>query len=356
MTILINIITLILMLGLIILIHELGHFIFAKLFKVHVHEFAIGMGPKIFSKKRKNDETEYTIRALPLGGFNAIAGEEEDVLEDKDVPKNKLFYTKAIWQRAIVLFAGSFFNFILAFLLILIYGLIKSPLEMSNAIYDVRPNSPAYKIGFKAGDKIYSIDGVRTKTSDDVQLRLFIASKRANKKAPRIRVVTERDLSKKYDLIAEKEVVDGKSNYYYGLTFKDKKDKTFFGVFKFAWKKTSATFRQMFTTFSLLFKGELSLKDLSGPVGMYAVVDKSKNMAGFSSLILLTALIAINVGLINLLPVPAFDGGHLLFLLIELIRGKRVNAKFKTFVTNLFFILIIILSVVVLFSDISKLL
>lgn len=352
MSAIINILLLILMLGIIIFIHELGHFIFAKLFKVYVHEFAIGMGPKLFSKKREGDETEYTIRALPLGGFNSIAGESEEDESDKDVPEDMLLYKKKPWQKAIILAAGATFNIILAYLLILLFSFIKTPMQMTTELAGVKDNSPAYVAGLRKGDKIEYINNKRTKTSSDVNLQIMLSS--YNKKgAPSMKVkVKGKD---PVNITAALDTIDGQKSYYYGLEFKDKKDTKFGAHLRYTHKQFTSIFRQMGVTFKLLFTGKAKLKDLSGPVGMYKVVGSAKAKAGLASLLLLTALISINVGLINLLPFPAFDGGYLFILLIETITGKKVPAKLTNALSFIGFALIILLSIFVFVSDIGKL-
>lgn len=352
MNIIINILLLLLMLGVIIFIHELGHFIFAKLFKVYVHEFAIGMGPKIFSKRRKNDETEYTLRLLPLGGFNSIAGESEEDENDKDVPEDMLLYKKKAWQKAIILAAGATFNIILAFILILLFSFIKSPMQMTTEIAGVKSGSPAYAAGLRKGDKIEYINGKKTKTSSDVNLQIMLSGYK-KKEAPSMTIkVAGKDA---VIITAVKDKINGHTAYLYGLEFSDQKDTKPWAHLRYTHKQFTSIFKQMGITFKLLFTGKAKLKDLSGPVGMYKVVGATKEKAGLESLLLLTALISINVGLINLLPIPAFDGGYLFILLIETITGKKVPAKLTNALSLIGFSLIILLSILVLVSDIGKL-
>ena len=168
-----SIIYFVLVLGIIVLVHEFGHFFFAKLFGIYVYEFAIGMGPKIFSKKGKKGETVYSLRAIPIGGFCQLAGEGLD--EDEKLPKDRLLQSKPVWQRFLVMFFGAGNNFILALVVLFFLGLIVGSPSNETVIPGVISGSPAELAGLQAGDDIRYINGNRTKTLDDIQLYLTIA-------------------------------------------------------------------------------------------------------------------------------------------------------------------------------------
>lgn len=338
----------ILILGIIILVHEFGHFIWAKKFGVYVYEFSIGMGPKIWSKKDKKGETEYSIRAIPIGGFVSLAGEDE--AEDKKVPKKRMLQSKAIWQRFLIMSFGAINNFILAFVLFSLAAFISGAAVMDPVIHDVTEDFPAQRAGVKAGDYIRSINGKATKTIDDVQLYIILADKEKT-----MTITVERNSSLlEYKFKAERKQIDGVETHAYGLEFESKVEKGFFKSFDFAVKKFASTMRQMKEVVTRLFTGRLSFSQLSGPIGIFnAVGDVSAH--GLASLLMLTAVLSINVGFINLIPFPAFDGGRIVFLIIEKLRGKPVNPKIENLVNTAGFVFLLILTFVIMLSDIFKL-
>jgi len=175
MSILINLLLFVFVLGVIVLIHEFGHFLFAKLTGVYVYEFSLGMGPKLFGFKPKKSETEYSVRMIPIGGFCSLAGEEVDDEDDKKVPDDRKLQAKKPWQRFLIMFMGPGFNFISAFVLLFIIALVWGATTSTPKISSVEKNFPAANIGISKGDIITSIDGHKIKTMDDVTLYLTIA-------------------------------------------------------------------------------------------------------------------------------------------------------------------------------------
>ena len=313
----------ILILGIIVLVHEFGHFIFAKMFGVHVYEFSIGMGPKIFSKKRKNkkDETQYCIRAIPIGGFVQLAGEE--VSDDSDIPKEKKLYSKPVWQRFLIMFFGAGNNFILAFLILLFCGIVFGSQNMAPVVTKLTNGYPMVESGIEVGDEFVKINGNSISTIDDVRVYFSVITPgepvELEMKKSSGEIVT-------YEVSPLKEETDGVTSYKFGIEFTYEEEKGFFAPIKYAFVKTGALFKQMFITFKLLFTGAVGVNNLSGPVGIYSIVGQTAS-AGIESVLQLVALLSINVGFINLIPFPAFDGGRILFLLIEKIKGSPVNPK-----------------------------
>ncbi len=338
----------IIILGVIILVHEFGHFFFAKKFGVHVYEFSIGMGPKIWSTKRKGDPTEYCIRAIPIGGFVSLAG--EDVDDDDSIPREEKLFAKPIWQRFLIMFFGAGNNFILAFVLFILVGLIAGAPIMDPVLSDVTDGYPAQKEGLKKGDHIVAINNHKTSTIDDLQLYLTIAKPGREVSFE----IADGDKTKTVKVKPKKEKVDGEYTYRLGIEFVQEKREGLFASLKYAVVKMGATVKQMVVVLANLFTGRLSLDSLSGPVGIYGIVGDAKT-AGFASVLLLTALLSVNIGFINLIPFPAFDGGRILFLLIEKIKGSPVKPETENLIHTIGFILIMILFVVVMFNDIIKL-
>ena len=348
MSTVVNILLFILILGVIVFIHEFGHFILAKWNGVYVYEFALGMGPKIWGFKK--GETEYNLRAIPIGGFCQLAGEDLDTDDDKKIPKSKRLQNKKPWQRFLIMLFGPMNNFILAVILIFLIGLIWGGSTMDPVIYSVEKNSAAYDAGLRGKDKVISINKNKVDTSDDISLYLAIAGEKKTST-----IVVERNNKKyTYKVKPRKVKEDGKESYRYGIGMKQEKTKGFVNAIIYTYKKTVSIFKQMFVTLGYLFTGRISLSQLSGPVGIYSVVGQQRS-AGIASLIYLTAFLSINVGVINLLPIPAFDGGHILFIVIEKIKGSPVKPELENKIHSIFLILLLILMVVITFNDILRL-
>lgn len=341
-----SIIYFILILSVIVMVHEFGHFFFAKLFGIYVYEFSIGMGPKVFSKKDKKGETTYSIRAIPIGGFVQLAGEGME--EDGKLPKDRLLQSKKVWQRFLVMFFGAGNNFILALLVLFFLGLIVGSPSTSNEIYDVIKESPMAIAGMQKGDRIVEIDGNRIKTLDDLQLYLQLADGETDFKVER----DKKQYSYKVTPLDGEEATQ--KGYSFGITFSQEREKGFINAIKYSFQKFYAIVRQLVLTLKELFTGGVSVKDLSGPVGIYSVVDETKD-AGFANIIYLVALLSINVGFMNLIPFPAFDGGRILFLIIEKIKGSPVKPETENLIHSIGFFLLLALIVFVTFNDIIRL-
>lgn len=349
MSFIINLILFILILGSIVFIHEFGHFIFAKLMGVYVYEFAIGMGPKLWRKKGK--ETEYTLRAIPIGGFCMMAGEDLEDDDLKKVPKDKRLQSKKPWQRFLIMFFGAGNNFIFAILLLFLIGLIWGGTSMEPVITSVTKNSAAAISGIESGDRILEINGHSISTTDDISLYLAIADP---EEASDIKVEKEDDSVKTYSVQPKKKKVDGKVVYQYGIGMVQEKEYGFFSAIEFAYKKTVSIFKQMAITIGYLFTGGISISQLSGPVGIFSIVG-NQSSAGIMNIIYLIAFLSINVGFINLIPLPAFDGGHILFILIEKIKGSPVNPETENKIHTIGLFLLMLLMIVITFNDILRL-
>ena len=344
MSLLITILAFVFILGLTVTIHEFGHFLFAKKAGIYVYEFSIGMGPRLFKFKRKNDETDYSIRLLPIGGYVQMAGEDIEV--DKDIPKDKLLQSKTWLQRFLTMVAGVMFNFLLAIVVLFIIALFKG------VTLDATRIDTSKIEGLKKGDKIISVDGNFVNNYDKLALELSVAgSKKFDIK------VKHKDGS--YDTVAikPKAIYDKKDKlkgYEYGFTITGKDEKGILAAIKYAFIKFVSIIEQMFFTVWYLITGKISLKLLSGPVGIFSIVGTAAK-TGFVSVLSLLALISVNVGFINLLPIPAFDGGHILFLIIEKIKGSKVNPKVENTIHTIFFILLMALMLYITFNDILRL-
>lgn len=354
MNILINLILFVLILGVIVLIHEFGHFLFAKLTGVYVYEFSIGMGPKIFWHKPKKSETEYSIRCVPIGGFCALAGEDLEN-DDKSVPDDRKLQAKKAWQRFLIMVMGPGFNFLLALVLLFFVALIWGAPIMSPKVSSVESGYPAYDVGIKKGDLITEINGHNIKTIDDVSLYLTVASP---KNSTTIKIVNEDGVEKQYRIKPKKvKVTKNKktsTTYRYGIGLKTKKEYGIGNAFNYMIVKTGSLFRQMFVTVGYLFTGRISVSQLSGPVGIYSIVGEQAK-SGISSILYLIAYLSINVGFLNLLPLPAFDGGHILFIIIEKIKGSPVKPELENKIHTIGLYALLILMLFITVNDIIRL-
>lgn len=370
-----NIVVLLLMLSLLIFVHEGGHFIAAKKCGVHVYEFALGMGPKVLSFKRKNDPTEYTLRAFPIGGFCAMAGEEGE--DDESLDKDKFMCNKSKIKRIIILVAGVTMNFITAIILLFIIGLSFGSTEQKSIIGRVETGSPADVAGLKVNDKIIECNGYKISTWDKLTIVTNLKNKNnyyeykvehedgsvdTYKITPDEYVVIGsetikldennklEDVLKKYNK-KESEVTVSK---LVGIGAPSEIKKDFLSALKYAFSKFGSIVSTMLLILGSLFTGKLGLSALSGPVGMYSVVGTVASL-GFANLIYLTAYLSINLGVLNILPFPAFDGGRVLFVLIEAITRKKVDPKIEGYFHSIGFILIMLLMVYITFQDVLRL-
>lgn len=370
-----NIVVLLLMLSLLIFVHEGGHFIAAKKCGVHVYEFALGMGPKVLSFKRKNDPTEYTLRALPIGGFCAMAGEEGE--DDESLDKDKFMCNKSKIKRIIILVAGVTMNFITAIILLFIIGLSFGSTEQKSIIGRVETGSPADVAGLKVNDKIIECNGYKISTWDKLTIVTNLKNKNnyyeykvehedgtvdTYKITPDEYVVIGsetikldennklEDVLKKYNK-KESEVTVSK---LVGIGAPSEIKKDFLSALKYAFSKFGSIVSTMLLILGSLFTGKLGLSALSGPVGMYSVVGTVASL-GFANLIYLTAYLSINLGVLNILPFPAFDGGRVLFVLIEAITRKKVDPKIEGYFHSIGFILIMLLMIYITFQDVLRL-
>ena len=341
-----SILILILLLSIIIIVHEFGHFIWAKKFGVHIYEFSIGMGPVIFTHKGKKDKIDYNLRAFPIGGFVAMAGEDDD---DK-IKKEKLMCNKPWYQRLIILVAGVTNNFILAIIVLFFSALIWGSNVNKPVITEVIEDSPMEKAGIVAGDTIIAVNGKKATTWDKTQILLIYKSKGNKYKLD----IKHKDGSKgTYYVKPEIKKTKKEEKRTFGFKVKSTESKGFVNAVKYSFKKFASVVDTMALTLGGLFTGKLSLKALSGPVGMYEVVNQGLGQ-GLNYMLYLLAFLSINVGFLNILPFPAFDGGRVLFLIIEKIKGSKVNAELENKFHTVGFILLMLLMIYITIQDIIR--
>ena len=353
----IKILLLLFILGIIILVHEFGHFIWAKTFGVHIYEFSIGMGPLLHTHKGKKDGINYNIRAIPIGGFVSMAGEVYDSGEvdenNKKIKKDKLMCNKKWWQRLIILVAGVVNNFILAIVILFIYTLIWGGGAITPKVLNVVEDKPAAAAGLKSGDVITNINGYNVSSWDKAQIILYY--KNTNEYYTfevKHTDGTKGEIKIKPEIIKDEET--GAESKLFGIQIDAEDTSNVFKSFIYSIRKFNSIISSMVYTIWGLISGKIGLSALSGPVGIYEAVGETINY-GINYFLYILAFLSINVGFINILPFPAFDGGHVLFLIIEKIKGSPVNAKIENTCHLIGFILVFLLMIVVTISDIIKL-
>ena len=258
---------------------------------------------------------------------------------------------KSFLQRFMVLFAGAFNNFIFAFIILFISAIIYGAAITKPYIGDVSPDYPAYTAGLEKGDLLLSLNG--TKITNWDKALVMLQTSKGNEMT--FKVLKQDGSTKEYKVAPIKEKdSEGNEIYKFGIATKYEKEYGFTKSLSYAWNKTISLFGSMWDTLKYLFNGKVSINQLSGPVGIYSVVDSQAHQ-GMEALLYLVAYLSINVGIINLLPFPAFDGGRILFLFIEKIFRKPVSKNVENIIHSIGFMLIIGLLIYVTFNDIIKL-
>ena len=340
-----TLIYMILILGIIVFIHEFGHFLFAKRAGIYVYEFSLGMGPRLLKLTRKNDETEYSLRLFPIGGFVQMAGEEVEV--DENIPEDKRMQSKSWIQRFLTIIAGIMFNFILAIFVFFIVGLFNGAPQNKPYISLVEDSINSDQVS--VGDRILAVNGKKVIFTD-----VFVLDVQLNSGKP-LNLTIQNESGRKDVILNPIEVnEDGKVSYKYGIGLGDIEKTGVLASIKYAFSKFISLFLQMILVVYNLFIGKLGLSSMSGPVGIFNVVGESAR-AGFINLVYLVGFISLNVGFMNLLPIPALDGGRILFLIIEKIKGSTVDAKVENTIHTVGFALLMVLMLVITFNDIIKL-
>ncbi|RDY25187.1 RIP metalloprotease RseP [Romboutsia weinsteinii] len=327
----------ILLFGAIVFIHELGHFLLAKKNGVTIHEFSIGMGPKIFSIKR---DVEYSIRLLPLGGFVSMEGEDG---ESKD--KNA-FGKKSIIQRASILFAGPFFNIVFAVILFIpVFMYIGTP---GTTLSQIVPNSPAQVAGLQEGDKIESVSGEKVNSWQDVVTNL------TNSEGKEVKLVIDRDgKDQELNIVPEK---NEEGRYVIGIA--PKYEKSITKAIATAFTTTGDMIVQMVKFVGQLITGTVPggvSNSVTGPIGVISLVSDAAK-TGIINVVYIGAIISLNLGILNLLPIPALDGGRLLMILIEALRGgKKIDPNKEATLHIIGFGALMLFMLFVTYKDILRL-
>ncbi|HIT53028.1 MAG TPA: site-2 protease family protein [Candidatus Fimivicinus intestinavium] len=331
----------ILFFGLMIFIHELGHFTVAKLSGIRVNEFAIGMGPKLLSFGK--GETTYSLRLIPMGGYVQMEGEDE-ASEDE-----RAFNKKPVWKRFLVVLAGAVMNILLGLVLVAIL-ITQQDLVGTTQIAGFYENASSQASGLQAGDVITHINGTSVWSDRDISFLM------ARDKDGVIEFTVERD-GKTVDLKNVQfatQQVEGQTVITFDFVIIGEPH-TVWNVLKTSFLETASMARLVWLSLFDLVTGRFGLSDLAGPVGTVSVIAEATTSGGFLNALSLMAFITVNIGVFNLLPIPGLDGGRLLFLVIEGIRRKPVNPKREGMIHAIGLVLMFALIAVVTFNDILRL-
>lgn len=362
----------VLIFGVLIFVHELGHFLACRIFGVRVNEFAIGMGPKLFSVKGKKSGTVYSLRILPIGGFNNIedgSNADETVdrtqsVRDSELPEDS-FLAKSVWKRMIIIGAGSLMNLLLGFLIMLIVVVQKDDYASTtfSAFYDPveldryaseKLDMKDFKYyaeyqGLKVGDKVIKVGNRKVYTGEEIAYNIFkLGGGKADFTVLRDgKTVTVKDV--KFPTATEQGVIYGRTNFYVrpeGKNFATIMKQTFFGGVNYI--------VQVYDSIVGMITGKYGIQHMSGPIGVGEVIGKAAGI-GIGALLSISVLLAMNLGVFNLLPIPGLDGGKFLFLIIEAIIRRPLPKKFEEYATMVGMFLLFGLVFVVMFKDIFTL-
>ncbi|MBZ2173839.1 RIP metalloprotease RseP [Schnuerera sp. xch1] len=318
----------------VILFHEFGHFIVAKTVGIKVNEFSIGMGPKLFQKEK--GETKYSIRILPIGGYVSMEGEDEKSNDPRS------FNNASPWGRIAVVAAGAIMNFILA---IVVLTIVSYNLGMpTTTVSEVLEGSPAENVGIQSGDIIVNINNIQIEDWDSIVEEINTSNPGDNMNV----VVLRNGEAIEYTL---KPTVSEDNRVIIGITptFEKSLSIAIMGGFH----KTGIFIKALFDFFKMLLRGKVGTSDLSGPVGVIYTIGEAAKY-GFINLLNLMGFISVNLGFFNLLPLPALDGSRIVFLFIEILRGKPIAPEKEGFIHFVGFILLMLLMVTVTYSDIIR--
>ncbi len=348
-----SIIFAILIFSVVIFVHELGHFVAAKLSGVKVNEFSMFMGPALF--KKQVGETLYSIRCIPLGGYCAMEGEDEDT----DDPRS--FQKAAWWKRLIILVAGSFMNFVIGLLLLmLVFSFNKSV-----ALPEIAAAEPGCTVVTQApdtlnvGDRFLKIDGYHVFAAADVDTLLSLGGDTHDIVVKRNgQNVSINDFQMEKQLFLNEKT--GVEELRYGFTFQAKPNH-FGNLIAYTWNGACSIVQSVWLGLKMLITGQAGLGDMMGPVGIVQVMSQTASASGsfayaIRNMLYFGGFIAINLGVMNLLPIPALDGGRCFGLLIttaiEKITRKKLNPKYEGYIHGVGMILLLILMAVIMFKDV----
>lgn len=353
----VTIILFIIIFGVVVIAHEFGHFLIAKANGIHVVEFAVGMGPNIFSRKKGG--TKYSLKLFPIGG--ACMFEGEDSLAEKDETTGEVkepgpgsFLKAKVWARIATVVAGPLFNMLLAFIIAVI--MVNMSVTRDPVASEIVEGGGAQAAGLQAGDRIISLNGEKIKLYQEISVYMQLIYQGGD-----VEVVYERD-GERYTTTLTPQYDEQYGYYLLGISNGDFIQPRGVQSLKYAWYEMRYSVKMTYTSLGMLFRGRVSRKDVAGPVGIAVnVVGKTYEASkeyGWQSVLLnmlnITLMLSVNLGILNLLPVPALDGGRLVFLLAEVIRGKPVPPEKEGIVHFIGLVFFMILMVFIFFNDLAN--
>ena len=349
----ITLLSFIIVLGVLIFFHEFGHFLIARIFGVGVEKFSLGFGPRLIGKKI--GRTDYRISVIPLGGYVKMVGEEPDAeVSPQDLSIS--FTHKHVLKRMCIVAAGPVFNILLA--VIIFFGIfwVSGAMILKPSVGEVREGSPALAAGLKAGDLITAIDGVAVSNWENMTEMIGASNGKTLEIAVR-RADADKVFRITPELVPAKNVFgEDIQRYIIGISASGDvytRELNVFQALTESLKQTYTIVELMVIIIGKLITGDISADTIGGPI-MIAKMAGDQAKAGVSNLIFFIALISVNLAIINLVPIPILDGGHLLFFLIELIKGRPVNLKIREVAQQIGLFIILLLVILVFYNDIFR--
>ncbi len=326
-----------------IFVHELGHYIAARSFNVSIKEFAIGMGPKIISKKSEKTGIVYSLRLFPIGGFVSMVGEDE-ASEDEGALINK-----PVWQRMIITAAGAAMNLVLGIILMAVMVMASDKLGSTEIVKFESEDASSYQSGLEVGDRVVKINDRSTHISYELLYEIM------HQGSEPVDVTVIRDGERvlvedvEFEKITEEGIVFGEIDFYVRA-----EEKTFANVLKHGFYQSTASIKLVWDSLVDFVSGKYGVDQVSGPVGVTTAIGNAAKQSTVS-LLYLCGIITINLGMFNLIPIPALDGGRLLFQFIELIRRKPVKPEVEGYIHFIGIVILMLFMVFISFKDIVKL-
>lgn len=331
----------ILLFGILIFIHELGHYIFARIFGVTVNEFSIGMGPKLISVKSKKTGIAYSLRLLPIGGFVSMAGEDEESEDPNSINR------KPVWQRIIITAAGSLSNILLGIIVMAAMVLSSSQLYSTTVAGFPEKGAVSCDYGLKEGDRIVAVGPRRV----HIEYDLSDAISRYGVEPVDVKIIRDGEKitleNVHFPTYTESGITFGQRDFYL-----EKAGKTVGNVIKYTFYESGVAVRIVYDSLYGLITGKYGFSDMSGPVGVTKVLASAAQTKNYSYLAMLFVVLAMNLGIVNLLPLPALDGGRVFFMLIELVTRKKIDPKTEGLIHFIGIVLLMILMFAVTCKDI----
>ncbi len=338
----------ILLLAILIVVHELGHFLTARALNIAVKEFSVGFGPKLKQWKRKGSDTVYSLRGIPLGGYCAFYDEDSDTLDESD-PRR--FMAAAVWKRMLVVLAGSVMNIVLAFVLAVVLHAGYGYVAAQPAVDSVTAGSPAALAGLQPGDVLLAAGDTEITFGDAASLSAAVDSLADGETLTL--TVSRAGETQTVSLVPQYDAAEGRR--LIGVSIIAYTRPTFGQAVQGAWESCVYASTAIAKSLGdLIFHGE-GADEVSGPVGVVQIIAEQTRSGGMYMYLSLAVLIAINLGIVNLLPIPGLDGSRFLFLLAEAVRGRPVNRKLEGAVHMVGFALLFGLMILFTFRDIGRL-